>query len=529
MRHTLRAAFRAAVAAADPAVVLPPHLPLDLAGGRWGRVIVVGAGKAAEPMARAAVAHLQRQHPHVRLEGVVVAPHLPPGTQPVVAVGRAHEVSVLRGAHPVPDEHGLAATRRVMQLVAGAGPGDLVVVLLSGGGSALLTAPAGVTLERKAALTRALLASGATIGELNTVRKHLSAVKGGRLAALAAGNGAEVLTLAVSDVAGDDASTIASGPTVPDPTTYQDALTVAERHVPHMADVLTELRAGAAGLRPESPKPGDERLKRARYVLVADPGSSVAAAKAVLEGAGVTVVDLGATLEGEARVVGAEHAAWVSAQLHAQVHAQLQAKAPAEVHVKAQGQAQAAAAGPVALLSGGELTVTLTPAGKERAGAGTGRGGPNGEYALGLVAAIARATGAAGSANPASSLGGTGFDLYVLAADTDGLDGGGSALNGSALNGSELNGSELAGSELAGPELMDPELPAAEPAALAGAAGALFGPDELAAVELREVERALEEHDSHGYLQRMGGLFVTGPTGTNVNDLRIVLLVPAER
>ncbi|MFA5595147.1 MAG: DUF4147 domain-containing protein [Trueperaceae bacterium] len=525
MRRTLKAAFQAAVAAADPAVVLPPHLPLDLAGGRWGRVIVVGAGKAAEPMARAAVAHLQRQHPHVRLEGVVVAPHLPPGTQPVVAVGRAREVSVLRGAHPVPDEHGLAATRRVMQLVAGAGPGDLVVVLLSGGGSALLTAPAGVTLERKAALTRALLASGATIAELNTVRKHLSAVKGGRLAALAAGNGAEVLTLAVSDVAGDDASTIASGPTVPDPTTYQDALAVAERHVPHMTDVLTELRAGAAGLRPESPKPGDERLQRARYVLVADPGSSVAAAKAVLEGAGVTVVDLGATLEGEARVVGAEHATWVHAQLHAQVHAM----APAEVHAKTQGQAQAAAAGPVALLSGGELTVTLTAAGQECAGAGTGRGGPNGEYALGLVAALARASGAAASANPTSGLGGAGFDLYVLAADTDGLDGGGSALNGSALNGSELNGPELAGSELAGPELMDPELPAAEPAALAGAAGALFGPDELAAVELRDVERALEEHDSHGYLQRMGGLFVTGPTGTNVNDLRIVLLVPAER
>ena len=492
MRRTLEAAFSAAVAAADPAAVLPPHLPRDLPDAPSGRVIVVGAGKAAEPMARAAAEHLRRHYPRVRLQGLVVAPHLPPGLAPAATVGEAEAVSVLRGAHPVPDEAGVAATRRVMELAAGAGAGDLVLVLLSGGGSALLTAPAGISLERKAALTRALLASGATIHELNTVRKHLSEVKGGRLAALATRNGANLLTLAVSDVAGDDASTIASGPTVPDPSTYQDALRVVERHAPHMSDVLAALRAGADGLRPESPKPGDERLKRTRYVLVADPGRSLAAAKAVLERAGVTVADLGAALEGEARVVGAEHAAWVREQV----------------------RGRNAADGPMALLSGGELTVTLRAADAERGGLfSKGRGGPNGEYALGLVRALMRADSAAGSANPTSALGGAGGDLYVLAADTDGLDGGGSALSGPEGPAEDLEMGPFA--ERTGFD--------------DGAAGALFGPEQLARFEPGEVERALEAHDSHGYLQRTGGLYLTGPTGTNVNDLRIVLLAPAER
>lgn len=448
MKQLLRGAFGAAVSAADAATRVPPHLPPPPAR----RLVVVGAGKAAGPMARAVVRHYAASHPASRLTGLLIAPHV--GGAPSragSASGHYQSVRVLGGSHPVPDEAGLRATQQILALVHELGPGDLLLVLLSGGGSALLTAPAGISLASKAELTRRLLASGADIGEVNTVRKHLSHVKGGRLALLARERGAEVLTLAISDVVGDDPSTIASGPTVADPTTYGEALELVERHAPGMRDVRRALQRGVAGLVEETPKPGDERLAAARFVLVADPHQGLQAAGATLQRAGVEVENLGAGLVGEAREVGARHAALLAQRL----------------------QGRTVTEGPWALLSGGELTVTL--AGE------TGVGGPNGEYALGLAAALADTGAAEASA----------WQLYVLAADTDGVDGGGGGSGGGA--------------------------------------GALLGPNELAQLTGLSVREALRQHASHELLRQVGGLLTTGATETNLNDLRIVLAVPAPR
>ncbi len=464
MKALLEAALRAAISAADTRTALPPLLPEPTGG----RLLVVGAGKAAELMAQAVHHHYASAYPGSPVTGLVIAPQRGPGAdQGLAAASDTGAIRVLTGAHPVPDEHGERATRELMQLVRELRPGDRLLVLLSGGGSALMTAPAHVTLERKAELTRHLLGSGLDIGDMNTVRKHLSHVKGGRLALLAAERQVPVLTLAVSDVVGDDPATIASGPTVADPSTYRQALELVQRHAPGMTDVEAVLERGAAGMVEETPKPGDGRLAASRYFLVADPAGSLMAAGDLLRQAGVSVVDLGVAVEGEAHEVGAQHAALLLSHL----------------------QARPPAAGPLALLSGGELTVTLRgPA---------GWGGPNGEYALGFAAALGVGPLVAHEAGHLGTVvsGTAKWQVYLLAADTDGVDGGG----------------------------------AGTPAHSVPAAGALLGPDEFARLDPDTVAAALQAHNAHGLLREVGGLLTTGPTFTNVNDLRLALAVPTDR
>ncbi len=427
----LERAFRAAVAAADPLLVVPPHLPPP----PRGRLIVVGAGKAAAAMALAAVPNYRAMG--VEPEGLVITRY-GHGLGQLDEAGQLGSVQVLEAGHPLPDEAGERATARLLNLVASAGPDDLVLCLISGGGSALLTAPLGVSLAEKRELSRELLASGASIQEMNVVRKHLSAVKGGRLAALAAP--ARCVTLAISDVPGDDPAAIASGPTVADPSTFAAALAVVEKFAPRATAARTALQAGAAGVADgpsESVKPGDARLVNASFQLVADANASLEAASAVLRGAGVNVRLLNAAAEGDARVLASEHAAVARSLL-----ADHQPGEPA-----------------VALLSGGETTVTIAT---QVAGASGGR---NGEYALAFANEMPR-----------------GSNYQLLAADSDGIDGSGVG------------------------------------------AGALLDSGQLRRVPRAALERALASHDSHGYLSSIGGLLVTGPTRTNVNDVRVVLL-----
>jgi hydroxypyruvate reductase len=350
-RDVLHALWQAALDAVEPAARLRPCLPEP---GR-GRIVVVGAGKAAAPMAVEAAA---RYGP--RATGVVVTRHdygLRPGED-------AGAIRIIEAAHPVPDAAALEAGAAMLQAVRGLGQDDLVVCLLSGGGSALLEAPApGVTFDEIRALNRALLASGASISEINCVRKHVSAIKGGRLAAAAWP--ARVMTFAVSDVPGDDPSTIASGPTVADPTFAADALAVLRHYAIAAPAVLHDAAA-------ESPKPGDERLAGAGFRIIASQADALAAAARRAGELGLSVTSLG-EIEGEAREVGAGHA-----RLALQ---------------------RAGAGEPGVILSGGELTVTL--------GAGArGSGGPNREYAL----AFALAAGG----HPR---------VWALAGDTDGVDG----------------------------------------------------------------------------------------------------------
>lgn len=432
----LRSLFDAAVAAADPLLLLPGRLPSPPVG----RTVVIGAGKAAARMARAV--ELERAGP---LEGLVVTRygHGEPCTR----------IRVAEAAHPLPDAAGQEATVRILQLVQDLTPDDLVICLLSGGGSALLEAlPPDITLDDVQAVGRALLRSGAAISEINCVRKHLSLVKGGRLAVAA--HPARVVTYVISDVPGDDPSTIASGPTVPDPTTCAEALAVLERYdIAEPAAVLKHLQAGAAasgsevdgGERPaptgaaETPKPGDPAFARDQVVVLATAHAAVDAAARVARAAGVAPIVLGYELEGEAGVLGREHAALALAC--------------------ASGQGLAAA--PCVLLSGGETTVTVS---------GRGRGGRNTEYLLGLALGLQAAPG-----------------ISAIAADTDGIDG------------TEDN---------AGAFLM-PETPA-----LARAAG-------------RDAAVAQATNDAYGFFAAAGGLLVTGPTRTNVNDLRAVLVQTA--
>lgn len=346
--------FDAAVAAALPDVCVPPHLPPPPPG----RTIVIGAGKASAAMARAVEQHWQGD-----LSGLVVTRygHGVP----------CDRIEIVEAAHPVPDENGLKAARRILELVRGLGPDDLVLCLISGGGSALLTLPAeGLTLEDKQAVNRALLRSGATISEMNCVRKHLSAVKGGRLAAAAAP--ARVVSLLISDVPGDDPSVIASGPTVPDATTFADALAILEKYrISEPPQVIEHLRRGAD----ETPKPGDPAFANSRMVMVATPQGSLEAAARVAEKAGVTPVIIGDSLEGESSEVAKVHAG-IARQIA--THGQ-PAKAPA------------------VLLSGGETTVTVH---------GNGRGGRNAEFLLSLAIDLRGAPG-----------------IYAIACDTDGIDG----------------------------------------------------------------------------------------------------------
>lgn len=424
-RALLRALFDAAVAAADPAVRVPAHLPPR----PKGKTLVIGAGKASAAMAKAV-----EQAWDGPLEGLVVTryAHAVPCARPGAGPGTG--IEIVEASHPVPDAAGETAARRILDLVSGLGPDDLVLCLISGGGSALLSLPAeGLTLADKQAVNQALLRSGATIGEMNCVRKHLSAIKGGRLAAAAAP--ARMVSLLISDVPGDDPGVIASGPTVPDPTTRQDALAViADRDIalpPHV-------RAHLAGAACESLKPGDPRLAGSRVSVIATPQMSLEAAARVAREAGVAPLILGDAIEGEARDVALVHAGIAS-------------------QVARHGQPAPA---PCVLLSGGETTVTLR---------GQGRGGRNTEFLLALTIALEGRPG-----------------IHALACDTDGIDG------------TEDN------------------------------AGALTGPDSLARAAAAGLDpRAmLADNDGYSLFEALGDLLITGPTLTNVNDFRAILIDP---
>ena len=356
-RALLRDLFDAALAAARPATCLAPYI--DALKPPRGKTIVIGAGKASAAMARA----VEDRWPHP-LEGLVVTRY-----------GYGEEcqrIEIVEAAHPVPDEKGRAAAGRILQYVQGHTADDLVLCLISGGASALLAAPApGLTLADKQDVNRALLKSGANIVEMNTVRKHLSAIKGGRLAIAA--QPARVLSWLISDVPNDDPGVIGSGPTVADRTTFADALAALKKYrIEPPAAVRAHLEQGAAGAIEETPKPGDPRLARVETVMVATPQRSLDAAGAVARRLGLDVRMLGDNLEGEARDLGAEHARMA-------------------LDLKSRGGR------PTVILSGGETTVTVR---------GKGRGGRNVEY---LMAEAIAAAGAPG--------------IWGLAADTDGVDG----------------------------------------------------------------------------------------------------------
>jgi glycerate 2-kinase len=415
-RQLLRDMFEAAVGAALPEKCVPPHLPAPPSG----RTIVVGAGKAGGAMAKAVEDHWPGS-----LEGLVVTRygHGVP----------CERITVVEASHPVPDAAGQDAAKRILSLVKGLTDEDLVLCLISGGGSALLALPAeGITLADKQAINKALLKSGATISEMNCVRRHLSAIKGGRLAAAAAP--ARVVTLMISDVPGDDPSVIASGPTVADPTTSGDALAILQKYA---IDVPANVCAHLASPAAETLKPGDPRLAGVTNVMIATPQMSLEAAAAVASKAGVTPLILANDIEGEARDVALVHAA-----IARQVHRFGQPSPP-----------------PCLLISGGETTVTLR---------GTGLGGRNTEFLLALAIALDGHPG-----------------IYALAADTDGIDG------------SEDN------------------------------AGAIIAPDSLARAENLGIsaKAMLANNDPFTFFSAIGDLVVTGPTLTNVNDFRAVLVL----
>jgi hydroxypyruvate reductase len=422
-RAFLEKLYRTAVAAAHPAACLPPHLPPPPA---TGRLIVLAAGKAAGSMTEAAERHYLDANgwPPGRVDGIAVTRH---------GYGRPTRiVPVIEAGHPVPDAAGLDAAERTLAMADGAGASDLVLVLLSGGASANWIAPvAGIVLAEKQAVTRALLKSGASIGEINTVRKHLSRIKGGRLAARAAP--ARVVTLAISDVPGDDPAVIGSGPTVADPSTLADARAIVARHRLDLPPAVAHALADANN---ETPKPGDPAFAAGAFRLVARPADAFRAAEAAVRAAGYECVLLGDRLEGEARAVAAEHAR----------HAR---------ELAASGQR-------AAILSGGELTVTIR---------GNGRGGPNQEYALALALALAGVPG-----------------IAALAGDTDGTDGGAGRADDPA--GAFVDGTTVARARTLG---LDP---------------AAF----------------LADNDSTGFFTRLGDLLTPGPTWTNVNDFRAILV-----
>ena len=353
----LESLFRSAVAAAHPESCLPPNLPEPPARGR---LVILAAGKAAGSMTQVAERHYAALPP-TRLAGLAVTRH---------GYGRpTTRIPVVEAGHPVPDKAGISATKRALKLADEVDADDLVLVLLSGGASANWIAPApGLTLEEKQSTTRALLKSGAAIGEINTVRKHLSRIKGGRLAKRA--SPAKVVTLAISDVPGDDPAVIGSGPTIPDPSTLEDARAIAARYGLALPDAVRRALEDPAN---ETPKPGDEVFAATDYRIVARPADALAAAAERAKAAGYECIVLGGRLQGEAREVAAEHARLA-------------------LSVRAEGRR-------AVILSGGELTVTLR---------GQGQGGPNQEYALSLAIHLGGAPGIAG-----------------LAADTDGTDGGG--------------------------------------------------------------------------------------------------------
>jgi len=419
-RDLLRAMFDAAVAAAQPALCVPPHLPTP----PKGRLVVIGAGKASAAMARAVEDHWDGQ-----LSGLVV-------TRYGYAVPCEH-IEIVEAAHPVPDAAGEHAAQRMLDLVRGLGADDLVLCLVSGGGSSLLPLPLpGLTLADEQDLHRALLASGAGISEMNCVRRHLSAIKGGRLAA--ACKPARVVNLLLSDVPGDDPVDIASGPTVADASTCADALAVLRRYridVPARALDLLESGAG------ESLKPGDPRLPDIDTRFIATPQMALEAAAQIARDAGYDVHVLGDAIEGEARDV---------------------AKAMAGIALQVARRGQPFKA-PCVLLSGGETTVTVR---------GSGRGGRNVEFLLSLGIALDGEPG-----------------VHAMAGDTDGVDG-------------------------------QEEI-----------AGAFLAPDTLARAWARGIHprERLDDNDGHGFFGALGDAVVTGPTLTNVNDFRAILIDGRQR
>lgn len=422
-RQLMRVMYDKAVSAAHPATCIPPHLP---AVPENGRIIIVGAGKATAAMAQAAERYYIGKGQAHRITGAVTTRHgygLPTELLPVVEAG-----------HPVPDANSIASAKLAVSLARTAGPRDLVLCLLSGGASALWSAPVdGVSFEDKAALTKQLLKSGARISEMNCVRKHLSRIKGGRLAA--ASYPAKLMTLAISDVPGDDPDAIGSGPTVGDPTTLADAIAVLTAYniSPPVSVMAALARADS-----ETVKPGSDKLAASRYIMTATPRMSIEAAAELARAEGYRVDVLGDSLEGEARDVGAAHAKLA-------------------LDAKARGER-------VAILSGGEFTVTVR---------GNGAGGPNQEYAMGLAIALGGASG-----------------ISALAGDTDGIDGGGGNAD-------------------------DP-------------AGAIVMPNTLARANALNLNAAalLANNDSTGFFRQLGDLLECGPTQTNVNDFRVILVDP---
>jgi glycerate 2-kinase len=414
-RALLRRMFDAAIGAAQPALCVPPHLPQP----PRGRLVVIGAGKASAAMARAVEDNWAGE-----LSGLVVTRYgydVP-----------CRRIEIVEAAHPVPDAAGLAAAGRILSLVQGLDREDLVLCLISGGASALLVLPLpGLTLDDKQTVNRALLKSGATIGEINCVRRHLSAIKGGRLGA--ACHPAQLITLLISDVPGDDPVDIGSGPTVADPTTCADALAILRRHAISVPPNVLELLESGRG---ESPKPGDARLAGSQTRIIAAPQMALEAAAAVARQAGMTPMILGDSIEGEARDVGK-----VMAGIARQVVTHGQPCAP-----------------PCVLLSGGETTVTVR---------GAGRGGRNVEFLLALSIALDGQPG-----------------VYAIAGDTDGVD----------------------GSE--------------------DVAGAIVTPDTLARARAHGINPgiSLGNNDGHGFFDSLGDAVVTGPTLTNVNDFRAILI-----
>jgi glycerate 2-kinase len=427
-RAFLRALFDAAVAQAVPGPSLAPFLPAR----PRGRTLVLGAGKAGGSMAAALESLWPRDVP---LSGLVVTryDYVPPAFAAAQARGETR-IEVVEAAHPVPDEAGRRAAARILELAQGLSEDDLVICLVSGGASSLLALPAaGITLAEKQAINNALLKSGAAIDEMNCVRKHLSAIKGGRLAAACAP--ASVVTLLVSDVPGDSPSVIGSGPTVPDPTTCADALSVLGRYA---IDVPPAVRAGLESGRFETPKPGDAAFAGNHVHLIATPQQSLEAAAALARAAGIDAHILGDEIEGESREVGKVHAALAR-------------------QIARRGQPFAK---PCVVLSGGETTVTVRQKG--------GRGGRASEFLLACALALQGEPG-----------------IWLLAADTDGIDG------------VESN------------------------------AGAFVTPETLARARALALSGRdhLDRNDAYSFFAGLGDLLVTGPTFTNVNDFRALLIL----
>lgn len=432
-RAFLECLFNAAVTRALPLQNIARFLPTPPTRQSGGRTIVLGAGKAGGSMAQAVEALWPVDAP---LEGLVVTRyhHIPPRP-----AGLPQRIEIVEAAHPVPDAAGMAAAGRMLSMVQGLSPDDLVLCLISGGGSALLSLPAdGLTLEDKQRINHDLLNSGANIGEMNCVRKHLSRIKGGRLAAACAP--ARVVTLAISDVPGDEPSVIASGPTVPDATTCADALAILRRYA---IDVPPAVRVSLENDALETPKPGAAAFLGHEVHLTATPQQSLEAAAELARAAGLATYILSDAMEGESREVGKVHAALARA-------------------VALRGQPFAR---PCVILSGGETTVTIR---KQVEGTSRGRGGRAGEFCMGLALALQGQGG-----------------VYALAADTDGIDG------------------------------------------IEDNAGAYVAPDtcQRALAAGMKLDNFLDRNDAYGYFDRLGDLVVTGPTHTNVNDFRVLLIL----